>query len=424
MQSHLSTMRPHQEAGHRRAFSKTVVLGRTTAVTLIATASALALWAVGTTWYIGARDDLAQRFFTHQAEVQYGYENRIEDLKARLEREVTRNLVERNGVDEHVRTLQIRQGEIETRQAWIRGAIERQAGSLTSGSVSRRLSGEIEITSPLPLASERPVPDVAGAKPAPISDLTPFQLRESEPTGRSRRPLPVDRLSALQDSLDVLSHEESRILRRLAGQVRDRLARFRSALAGTGIDLASETGGLGGPLVPITIPSDRAGFVFEIEAGLTELDRYSSARRTLPLGLPVGRTLEQTSGFGYRVDPFTRSAAMHTGLDFRVEHGTPIRATGAGRVAESSHHGGYGLMVEIDHGRGVTTRYAHLSELAVMAGDRIESGQIVGRAGSTGRSTGPHLHYETRVNGEPVDPQRFLQTGTMLAGLGALSSNP
>jgi murein DD-endopeptidase MepM/ murein hydrolase activator NlpD len=81
-------------------------------------------------------------------------------------------------------------------------------------------------------------------------------------------------------------------------------------------------------------------------------------------------------------------------------------------------------MVEIDHGRGVTTRYAHLSELAVAVGDRIEAGQIVGRAGSTGRSTGPHLHYETRVNGEPVDPQRFLQTGTMLANLGTLSSAP
>jgi hypothetical protein len=323
------------DAGHGRSPGRTVVLGRTTAAALIGTAGALALWAVGTTWYIGARDDLAQRFFTHQAEVQYSYENRIEDLKARLEREVTRNLVERNGVDEHVRILHSRQTEIETRQAWIRSAIDRQAGAFAGANVSRRASGEVEITSPLPSMPDRPVSDSAGAKPAPISDLTSMRLRESEPAGRSRKPVAADRLSALQDSLDMLSSEESRVLRHLAGQVRDRLARVRSALAGTGLDLVSEAGGLGGPLVPITIPSDRAGFVFEIEAGLAELDRYSSARRTLPLGLPVGRTLEQTSGFGYRVDPFTRSAALHTGVDFRAEHGTPIRGTGAGRVVES-----------------------------------------------------------------------------------------
>jgi murein DD-endopeptidase MepM/ murein hydrolase activator NlpD len=105
---------------------------------------------------------------------------------------------------------------------------------------------------------------------------------------------------------------------------------------------------------------------------------------------------------------------MHAGIDFREETGAPIRATAAGRVDEAGWTGGYGNMVEIDHGSGLATRYGHMSEILVSRGDLVEIGQILGRVGSTGRSTGPHLHYETRVRGEAVDPQRFLRAGRLL----------
>ena len=105
---------------------------------------------------------------------------------------------------------------------------------------------------------------------------------------------------------------------------------------------------------------------------------------------------------------------MHTGLDFRAEYGAPVRASGAGQVIAAEYAGGYGNMVEIDHGNGVSTRYGHLASIAVSPGEAIAAGVIVGRAGSTGRSTGPHLHYETRIDGEPVDPQRFLRAGARL----------
>jgi murein DD-endopeptidase MepM/ murein hydrolase activator NlpD len=106
--------------------------------------------------------------------------------------------------------------------------------------------------------------------------------------------------------------------------------------------------------------------------------------------------------------------ALHTGLDFRAETGDPVRVTAPGTVVVSDWATGYGNLVEVDHGRGVTTRYGHLSSIAVQTGTAVEAGQVVGRVGSTGRSTGPHLHYEVRIGGEPVDPSRFLRAGRLV----------
>ena len=99
---------------------------------------------------------------------------------------------------------------------------------------------------------------------------------------------------------------------------------------------------------------------------------------------------------------------MHTGLDFRAAMGDPVRATANGKVVSSGWAGGYGRMVEIDHGNGLSTRYGHLSEIGVKVGDPIKIGQVIGAVGSTGRSTGPHLHFEVLKNGTQVDPLRFI----------------
>jgi murein DD-endopeptidase MepM/ murein hydrolase activator NlpD len=105
---------------------------------------------------------------------------------------------------------------------------------------------------------------------------------------------------------------------------------------------------------------------------------------------------------------------MHTGLDFRAAMGDPVRATANGKVVSAGWGGGYGRMVEIDHGNGLSTRYGHLSAINVSVGQSVKIGQVVGEVGSTGRSTGPHLHYETRIDGEAVDPQKFLRAGMRL----------
>ena len=124
-----------------------------------------------------------------------------------------------------------------------------------------------------------------------------------------------------------------------------------------------------------------------------------------------------SSPFGMRMDPFLKGPAIHTGIDLRGDTGEPVRATANGRVTVASWQGGYGNMVEIDHGNGLSTRYGHLSQIDVKVGHHVRIGQTIGKIGSTGRSTGPHLHYETRINDEAVDPQRFLRAGLRLGNI-------
>lgn len=114
--------------------------------------------------------------------------------------------------------------------------------------------------------------------------------------------------------------------------------------------------------------------------------------------------LRITSRFGSRRHPIDGVRRQHAGVDYGAAHGTPIMATGDATVTHAGSAGGYGLMVNLDHGAGLETRYAHMSRIAVSVGDRVTNGQVIGYVGSTGRSTGSHLHYETRVNGRAVDP--------------------
>jgi murein DD-endopeptidase MepM/ murein hydrolase activator NlpD len=124
--------------------------------------------------------------------------------------------------------------------------------------------------------------------------------------------------------------------------------------------------------------------------------------------------LDASSGFGVRNDPFNGSPAMHTGLDLNGDPGDTVRAAADGTVKTAGWSGGYGKAVDIDHGNGMSTRYGHLSSIDVRVGQFVRAGQLIGKVGSTGRSTGPHLHYETRVRGEAVDPQKFLRAGRRL----------
>jgi murein DD-endopeptidase MepM/ murein hydrolase activator NlpD len=124
-----------------------------------------------------------------------------------------------------------------------------------------------------------------------------------------------------------------------------------------------------------------------------------------PVDAPAG------SGFGFRADPFTGRSALHTGLDFPSDVGTPVHAAAGGVVLTSEFHSEYGNMIELDHGNGLVTRYAHHSRLLVRPGDIVRRGQTIGEVGTTGRSTGAHLHFEVLVDGVPQDPARFLAGG-------------
>lgn len=142
-----------------------------------------------------------------------------------------------------------------------------------------------------------------------------------------------------------------------------------------------------------------------------KLDQLSDGIIAVPSDKPIKASVEFTSGFGVRSDPFHSGAAMHPGIDLAGSYGTPIYATADGTVARAGwNSGGYGNLVEIDHGRGITTRYGHMSAILVHAGDHITRGQQIGRMGSTGRSTGNHLHYEVRIDGRAVNPIPFMKS--------------
>ncbi len=133
----------------------------------------------------------------------------------------------------------------------------------------------------------------------------------------------------------------------------------------------------------------------------------SAQRKFLPT-LPPIESVNYTSNFGYRIDPFSGHQSFHEGVDFAAETGTPINAAASGKVITADTHPAYGKTVEIDHGNGLITRYAHASELLVVEGDLVVRGQRIAKVGSTGRSTGPHLHFEVRLNGAAQNPARFL----------------
>jgi murein DD-endopeptidase MepM/ murein hydrolase activator NlpD len=172
---------------------------------------------------------------------------------------------------------------------------------------------------------------------------------------------------------------------------------------------ASERGA-GGPLVEMD-----AEAIAEVETRAVQLERelrtYESAlreRARIPSIWPVAGG-EATDSFGGRRDPFGgNSSEFHSGQDISAERGTPVYAAGIATVKFAGAQSGYGQIVILDHGDGITTRYGHLSKIEVIAGQQLARGETIGRVGSTGRSTGPHLHYEVRINEEPVNPRAYL----------------
>ncbi|HUW49632.1 MAG TPA: M23 family metallopeptidase [Sulfuricella sp.] len=148
------------------------------------------------------------------------------------------------------------------------------------------------------------------------------------------------------------------------------------------------------------------------QLGLTEamLVQQQAKKVAMPSSRPVSVGW-YSSNFGYRIDPFTGRKAFHEGVDFMTDVGTPIYAAGGGVVVYSDSYAGYGNMIEIDHGNGLTSRYAHTSKMLVKVGDVVMKGQEIGETGNTGRSTGPHLHFEVRLHGVPQNPDLYLHSG-------------
>ena len=204
-------------------------------------------------------------------------------------------------------------------------------------------------------------------------------------------------------------------------EIEQRQQLLAAMIAGDEIDPAvlrriasSSAEGVGGPLEPVS--GSDATFK-QLFTSWKKLDSISQGAIAVPSEKPV-KAASFTSGYGVRSDPFRHGAAMHAGIDLAGPIGTPIYATADGVVSEAGYNnGGYGNLVKIDHGRGIETRYGHLSAILVSPGQRIVRGQQIARMGSTGRSTGSHLHYEVRIDGRAVNPIPFMKSTDYLLAM-------
>ncbi len=228
----------------------------------------------------------------------------------------------------------------------------------------------------------------------------------------------------MRENLDVLARQLGEMQAKLTQL--ESLGERVSGLAGINAGDIKAKPGQGGALV-----TGRPLSVDELQATLADLDRLT-AQRTDLLTVLESRLFDQKmrnmmvptqkpladgnlgSNFGWRIDPITGRSALHTGLDFQADKGTAILAAAGGIVVVQEYHAAYGNMVEIDHGNDLVTRYAHASSVFVKKGDLVRRGQKIAAVGSTGRSTGAHLHFEVLVSGVPQDPQKFLAAGDSL----------
>jgi murein DD-endopeptidase MepM/ murein hydrolase activator NlpD len=381
----------------------------------------LGMWSAATATYFAFRDDVLTRLIARQAEMQYAYEDRIAELRSRVDRATSRQLLDQEQFDQKLEQIMRRQTALESRATAL-GAIPDVTGSIK----------------PAARGSASSDGGTATPKPSPISDTVIFVAPpDREARLESRAPITaspapnryakvqgVDNvLVRLQSSLDQVESRQLAALNSYQDGMDSRVRRMRGVISDLGLDMAQlesavPRAAMGGPFVPVKLSPDASPFdrqLYRINITRSQMDRLNRTLALVPYRKPVIGEVEFTSGFGVRSDPFLGRPAMHTGLDFRASMGDPVRATANGRVVSAGWSGGYGRMIEIDHGNGLATRYGHLSEIGVKIGETIKIGQVIGEVGSTGRSTGPHLHYETRIDGEAVDPQKFLRAGVRLS---------
>ena len=308
------------------------------------------------------------------------YETRIADLRTEIDRLNSRQYAREGDINLQVRDLVQQQEDLSEQQNVVK-ALTRMAEDLGL------------------VAAEKPVPQPAAAP------------------GATTAPTTVS-LTDIGTSLTLMKRENASAMASLADLARTASDKVDKTLGAIGIPTDAPTA-TGGPFVPVSA-AEASSLTDAANAVALQLRRFAVARDAAadaPVHRPLVGSLRMTSPFGIRTDPFVGTKAFHSGLDFAASTGTRVLAAGAGRVDFAGKRSGYGNLVEIDHGDGIVTRYGHLSKILVDVGDQVSTGDLIARSGSTGRSTGPHLHFEVRRDGKPVDPDAFLKAGRRLQAI-------
>ncbi|WP_298426949.1 M23 family metallopeptidase [Rhodoblastus sp.] len=419
--------------------SREIHLRPTLAAALFGAVPALLLSCLGLGSYFLFRDDMLTSLMRRQASLQFAYEDRIAALRAQIDSIASRQMLNQDSFEGKVAELAVRQARLESRSALL-ASLAAKVDPNNAATSQRGNAAPVE-SDPGPVRTLNAKPSVAKDDFKPIPDG--FDLRRAQPVDTHGQDLsengdptsPEQRLRNLAVSFDRVERRQIVALNELQAPAAAKAERLREAFEEAGLPVdrmlrratpKADAGGMttvamGGPYVPASPPGKAGEFeraYASLNSSISIMDELRSALPYAPLRQPLPGQLEITSGFGYRTDPFFGRPALHTGMDFRGDYGAPVRSTAAGRVISAGPAGGYGNMVEIDHGAGLTTRYGHLSRIDVRDGQWVAAGAEIGAIGSTGRSTGPHLHYEVRVDGAPVDPSRYIKAGRLLnAGL-------
>ena len=425
---------------------------------ILALTPILAAWSLGATLFLTFHDPMLGAVVAREAEMQYAYEDRLADARAQLDRVANRQLLDQNSFEGKVHELLSRQALLEQRTTVVASMAEMaNLGRHTPASIADRAAGPQAPTTALMAIGAR-APAATDSVLDSVKAFAPVES-DSDSSPRPDKPRPLDeprvdrsdrtssiagddpdrraladlndaagnpdvaaqtRLSLISRSLDRMEKRQIAAVGRIGSAAGKSIARLRSVMDRAGIApdrLApppQAAGGVGGPYIPVDVDANAPAFdkaVSSVERNLVIEDRLRREMPFAPVRRPLTGEADISSPFGYRPDPFLGRLALHPGVDLVQSFGATVKSTGAGRVVHAGPMGGYGIMVEIDHGGGLSTRYGHLAEVLVEEGQAVEAGAPVGRLGSTGRSTGPHLHYEVRVDGEPVDPTRFLHAG-------------
>lgn len=374
-----------------------------------AAGSAFAAIAIGyllATTYLVLRDDLIGASVARQAQLQQAYEDRISALRAQVDRITSRQLLDQQLMETKVTELIARQTQLSKRHGQLGPLLDRAEGEL---------GGAAAVHQPEPEKKDDRRAAIAqppAGKAAVIGNLAYWSTRGAAAAELSSADKADALFSTINRSLRTIETEQMARVATLAEDADRTADAISDALETAGFRTDQETreSGIGGPYIPVDSVSMFETRVRQLDEALARLETVKKNANLLPIhnpapGFPV------SSSFGVRRDPLLGTPAMHAGMDFRVPYGDQARTSGAGTVVTAGWNAGYGRMVEVDHGQGMTTRYAHLSRILVKSGDKLDRGDAVGLVGSSGRSTGPHLHYEVRRGGVAIDPLKFIKAG-------------
>jgi len=389
---------------------------------LMSVLGVMAIGYLGATSYLVLRDDLIGASMARQARMQHAYEDRIAALRSQVDRVTSRQLLDQQLMEEKVAELIARQNALSNRHGKIGPLLDRvgvtpQQIPIPVSNPKKQASLSTVTAKTARLAALASAPTII-AEPA-TAHINPLAYAAGKPSAvRESVGERADRIfSSVTLSLKSIEREQIEKMQGLAVDAFETASEIDEIIKSAGLPRpAIGDSAVGGPFVRPNDPNAFEATLDDLDQALGRLDTVRRHARKMPIGIPApGR--EITSRYGNRRDPFLGRLAFHGGIDFRTPTGTPIIATGSGVVVHAGRNGGYGKMVEIDHGNGITTRYAHLSAVEVRKGDHVAIGVRIGKSGSTGRSTGPHLHYEVRRNGNAVDPMRFLKAAKKLKPL-------